>query len=103
MRSAIVIGGGIGGLSAALRLRRAGLEVAVFEQSRQLSEVNTGLCSARPARCPRAERAKAPPVVLYENRLGAGHASPPGLEAAVAFAGATGAEREARVAGQAST
>jgi FAD-dependent urate hydroxylase len=41
--SAIVIGGGIGGLSAALQLRRAGLEVAVFEQHDRLSEVNTGL------------------------------------------------------------
>src|SRR3712207_1697876 len=42
-RSAVIIGGGIGGLSAALHLRRAGLDVAVFEQHDDLSEVNTGL------------------------------------------------------------
>lgn len=42
-RTAIVIGGGIGGLSAALQLRRLGLSVAVFEQSDELSELNTGL------------------------------------------------------------
>jgi 2-polyprenyl-6-methoxyphenol hydroxylase-like FAD-dependent oxidoreductase len=41
--SAIVIGGGIGGLSAALQLRRLGLEVVVFERQAQLSEVDTGL------------------------------------------------------------
>ena len=38
-----MIGGGIGGLAAALELRRAGLEVAVFEQHDGLAEVNTGL------------------------------------------------------------
>jgi 2-polyprenyl-6-methoxyphenol hydroxylase-like FAD-dependent oxidoreductase len=42
-RSAIVIGGGIGGISAALQLRRLGLSVAVFEQHEELSELNTGL------------------------------------------------------------
>ncbi len=42
-RSALVIGGGIGGLSAALQLRRLGLRVVVFEQREQLSELNTGL------------------------------------------------------------
>lgn len=32
VKSAIVVSGGIGGLSAALQLRRAGLDVPVFEQ-----------------------------------------------------------------------
>jgi 2-polyprenyl-6-methoxyphenol hydroxylase-like FAD-dependent oxidoreductase len=41
--SAIVIGGGIGGLSAALELRRLGVAVRVFERQATLSEVNTGL------------------------------------------------------------
>jgi len=38
-----VIGGGIGGLSAAVALRAAGAHVEVFEQARQLSEVGAGL------------------------------------------------------------
>jgi salicylate hydroxylase len=38
-----IIGGGIGGLSAALALYRRGIEVAVYEQSPQLSEVGAGL------------------------------------------------------------
>ena len=42
-RSAIVIGGGIGGLSAALYLRRAALEVSVFEREERLSEIDTGV------------------------------------------------------------
>jgi len=42
-RRAIVIGGGIGGLSAALRLRQIGFEVSVFEAQKGLSEVDTGL------------------------------------------------------------
>jgi 2-polyprenyl-6-methoxyphenol hydroxylase-like FAD-dependent oxidoreductase len=43
IKSAIVIGGGIGGLSAALQLRRLGVDVAVFERQAELSEVDTGL------------------------------------------------------------
>src|SRR5258705_8425264 len=38
-----VIGGGIGGLSAAVALRETGAHVEVFEQARQLSEVGAGL------------------------------------------------------------
>ena len=38
-----VIGGGIGGLTAALALARRGREVAVYEQARELAEVGAGL------------------------------------------------------------
>lgn len=40
---ALIIGGGIGGLSAAIALRNAGLDVAVFERARELREVGAGL------------------------------------------------------------
>lgn len=40
---AIVVGAGIGGLSVALFLRRAGLEVAVFEKAAELGEVGAGI------------------------------------------------------------
>jgi salicylate hydroxylase len=39
----IVIGAGIGGLAAALTLRRAGFEVQVFEQASELREVGAGV------------------------------------------------------------
>jgi 2-polyprenyl-6-methoxyphenol hydroxylase-like FAD-dependent oxidoreductase len=42
-RRAIVVGAGIGGLTAALALRRVGFEVVVFERRTELGEVNTGL------------------------------------------------------------
>src|SRR5438132_416887 len=38
-----VIGGGIGGLTAALSLRRAGFEVDVYEQAPELTEVGGGI------------------------------------------------------------
>jgi salicylate hydroxylase len=38
-----IIGGGIGGLAAALALLRRGLDVDVFEQSRELKEVGAGI------------------------------------------------------------
>jgi len=39
----IIIGAGIGGLTAALTLRRAGLDVLVFEQATELREVGAGI------------------------------------------------------------
>jgi len=39
----IIVGGGIGGLSAALALLRRGLDVEVYEQSDQLKEVGAGI------------------------------------------------------------
>jgi salicylate hydroxylase len=41
--SVIVIGGGIGGLAAALALARQGLKVQVLEQSRELGEIGAGI------------------------------------------------------------
>ncbi len=41
-----VAGGGIGGLTAAIALRRAGFEVVVFERAAELGEVGTGLLLA---------------------------------------------------------
>jgi salicylate hydroxylase len=38
-----VIGGGIGGLAAALSLRAAGFDVQVYEQSRAVSEIGAGI------------------------------------------------------------
>ncbi|MFC6089427.1 FAD-dependent monooxygenase [Saccharothrix lopnurensis] len=43
MRSAAVIGGGVGGLAAAIGLRRAGWHVVVHERAAALPEVGTGL------------------------------------------------------------
>jgi len=42
-RSITVIGGGIGGLAAALCLRRHGAEVTVLEQAEEIAEVGAGL------------------------------------------------------------
>jgi 2-polyprenyl-6-methoxyphenol hydroxylase-like FAD-dependent oxidoreductase len=39
----LIVGGGIGGLAAATALQRAGVEVAVFEQSGELHEVGAGV------------------------------------------------------------
>ncbi len=40
---AIIVGGGIGGLSAAIALRQLGVESAVFERERELGEIGAGL------------------------------------------------------------
>ncbi|HTW24792.1 MAG TPA: FAD-dependent oxidoreductase, partial [Candidatus Baltobacteraceae bacterium] len=41
--SVAIIGGGIGGLAAALSLLRAGLDVHVYEQTREVREVGAGI------------------------------------------------------------
>jgi salicylate hydroxylase len=38
-----IVGGGIGGLTAALALRARGLKVAIFEQAVELGEIGTGI------------------------------------------------------------
>ena len=40
---AIVVGGGIGGASAAIALRQVGLEAVVFEKAGELREIGAGI------------------------------------------------------------
>ncbi|MBY0549344.1 MAG: FAD-dependent monooxygenase [Candidatus Obscuribacterales bacterium] len=42
-RTAIIIGAGIGGLSAAIALRKAGIKVEIFEKASALKEVGAGI------------------------------------------------------------
>src|SRR5690349_15528472 len=42
-KKAIIIGGGIGGVSAAIALKQAGLDVTVYERAEELQEVGSGL------------------------------------------------------------
>ena len=43
---AVVVGGGIGGIAAAVALTRAGIDVQVYEQAQQLTEVGAGVSLA---------------------------------------------------------
>jgi 2-polyprenyl-6-methoxyphenol hydroxylase-like FAD-dependent oxidoreductase len=43
---AVVVGGGIGGIGAAVALARAGIDVQVYEQAQQLTEVGAGVSLA---------------------------------------------------------
>ena len=43
MTHAVIVGGGIGGMSAALSLLDAGIEVTVLEQARQLQPIGAGI------------------------------------------------------------
>jgi 2-polyprenyl-6-methoxyphenol hydroxylase-like FAD-dependent oxidoreductase len=42
-RTALIVGAGIGGLAAAIALRRAGLDVEVFERAARIEEVGAGI------------------------------------------------------------
>lgn len=42
-KKAIIIGGGIGGVTAAIALKQAGLDVTVYERAEELQEVGSGL------------------------------------------------------------
>jgi 2-polyprenyl-6-methoxyphenol hydroxylase-like FAD-dependent oxidoreductase len=42
-KKAIIIGGGIGGVTAAIALKRVGLDVTVFERAEELQELGSGL------------------------------------------------------------
>ena len=42
----LIVGGGIGGLAAALFLRRAGLDAVVYEQAQDAREVGAGIVVA---------------------------------------------------------
>jgi 2-polyprenyl-6-methoxyphenol hydroxylase-like FAD-dependent oxidoreductase len=42
-KKAIIIGGGIGGVTAAIALKQAGLDVTVYERAEELREVGSGL------------------------------------------------------------
>jgi 2-polyprenyl-6-methoxyphenol hydroxylase-like FAD-dependent oxidoreductase len=42
-KKAIIIGGGIGGVTAAIALQQAGFDVTIFEQAEELREVGSGL------------------------------------------------------------
>jgi len=39
----LIVGGGIGGVTAALALRRAGIDAALFERAPAFTEVGTGM------------------------------------------------------------
>ena len=43
---AMIVGAGIGGLTAAIALRRAGVETTIFERAGELQEVGAGLLLA---------------------------------------------------------
>src|SRR3954463_12072869 len=42
-RNVVIVGGGIGGLTAALALLRRGIDVQVYDQSNQLKEIGAGI------------------------------------------------------------
>ena len=46
----IIVGAGIGGLTAAITVRRAGIEVSVFEQASELREIG-GIMTSANATC----------------------------------------------------
>lgn len=45
-RKAIIVGGGIGGLTSAIALRGAGIEATVYERAPELKEIGAGIALA---------------------------------------------------------
>ena len=91
-----VIGGGIGGLSAALQLLQAGLDVHVYEQSPRIGEIGAGIqISPNAARLlirlglkPAMDRVGVRPVAVHQRRWDDGHTlqrAPLGLEVEQTF------------------
>jgi 2-polyprenyl-6-methoxyphenol hydroxylase-like FAD-dependent oxidoreductase len=68
----VVAGGGIGGLTAAIALRRAGFEVSVFERASELGEVGAGLLLAANAQKALAKLGLADAVVRLGTPASAG-------------------------------
>ncbi len=56
MSRALIIGGGIGGLCAAIALRQAGIDVTVFERVTEMHEVGAGFAEAGIDRCAESNR-----------------------------------------------
>ena len=71
-----VIGGGIGGLSAALHLLKAGLDVHVYEQSPRIGEIGAGIQISPNASCllirlglkPAMDRVGVRPAAVHQKR-----------------------------------
>jgi cation diffusion facilitator CzcD-associated flavoprotein CzcO len=71
-----IVGGGIGGLAAALALRARGLSVTVFEQAGELREIGAGVSLSERYAAPSTDR----PCGSYrENRLADNRACEPDI------------------------
>ena len=66
---AVVVGGGLGGMAAAVALMQAGIDVQVYEQAQQLTEVGAGVSLAAYEGLRRDRTAR---VQLGSRRQGAG-------------------------------
>jgi salicylate hydroxylase len=91
-----IIGGGIGGLSAALHLLKAGLEVDVYEQAAAIGEIGAGIqISPNASRLlirlglkPALDRAGVRPLAIHQRRWDDGRTlqrAPLGVEVEAAF------------------
>jgi salicylate hydroxylase len=91
-----IIGGGIGGLSAALHLLKAGLDVHVYEQSPRIGEIGAGIqISPNASRLlirlglkPALDRAGVRPLAVHQRRWDDGRTlqrAPVGLEVEATF------------------
>lgn len=69
----IIVGGGIGGLAAAIALRQRGVEVIVLEQAPELGEIGAGLLLA-PNACKVLDHLGALDFLLAGRSFGSGSA-----------------------------